>query len=161
MSDGRWILVAVAACAIALSAPRAHARDVKRCGITIGAGKTGTLVKDVECGHRCSGDSTVRCKDGRCPVDGTQSCVPEIILLERNATLDLNGFTLRGAPGQTTVECAPSPQGPVGPAADLRLPALEADIAALGPKAGLEDQRKPDSGDDDAARAGKDADHRG
>jgi hypothetical protein len=115
MWDGRLMIVALAACAIALGASPARARDVKRCGITIGAGKTGTLVKDVECGYRCSADSTVRCvlddEVHRCPGDPTQGCVGETILLERNATLDLNGFTLRGARWQTVVECAASPQG--------------------------------------------------
>ena len=115
MTTSRAFAAAAAAGVLALCASPALARDVKRCGVTIGAGKTGTLVQDVECGYRCSGDSTVRCvferEDYRCPVDRGQWCVPETILLERNATLFLNGFKLRGAYGQTVVECAPSRQG--------------------------------------------------
>lgn len=111
MSQGRRMLgAAVCALAIALTVDAAQARDVKRCGITIGAGKTGTLVRDVECGYRCSTDRTVRCaferEDYRCPVDPTQGCVPETITLERNATLDLNGFDLNAAYGEDGIVCA-------------------------------------------------------
>lgn len=77
----------------------ADAREVTRCGITIGPGKTGKLVKDVHCGLRCESDPTVRCgddgDDSRCPAKaGISGCRPEQIFLERNATLDLNGFDL-------------------------------------------------------------------
>ncbi|MBY0274523.1 hypothetical protein K2Z84_04210 [Candidatus Binatia bacterium] len=110
MLQGRMLGMAVCALAISLTVGAAQAREVKRCGITIGAGKTGTLVRDVECGYRCSTDRTVRCvferEDYRCPVDPTQSCVPETITLERNATLDLNGFDLTAAYGQDTIICA-------------------------------------------------------
>jgi hypothetical protein len=97
------------AATLALSAG-AEARDVKRCGITIGPGKTGKLVQDVECGYRCTRDSIVRCKferdDYRCPVDPTQGCTPETIVIGRNATLDLNGFTLASAYQQDGIICA-------------------------------------------------------
>ncbi len=107
----------LAAALVVAFASAALARDVKRCGITIGAGKTGTLVQDVECGYRCSRDHAVRCpfddarEDWICPVDRSQGCSAETIVLERNATLDLNGFTLRGAYHQTVLECTPSRQG--------------------------------------------------
>lgn len=108
---------AVAAALIAMCASAALARDVRRCGVTIAAGKTGTLVQDVECGYRCRIDRNVVCpydtaeEDWVCPSDPSQGCSAEAIVLERNATLDLAGFTLRGAYGRTVVECAPSRQG--------------------------------------------------
>lgn len=106
--------VCAAAFAVALVslgvASAVQARDVKRCGITIGAGKTGTLVQDVECGYRCRNDATVRCQldglDYRCPVDPGQGCDAETITLERNATLHLGGFTLSAAYQQDGVVCA-------------------------------------------------------
>lgn len=116
---GRMMTAAALAVALAAlsAASVAQARDVKRCGITIGAGKTGTLVQDVECGYRCNADRTVACaydadqEDYVCPADPSQGCSAETIVLERNATLDLNGFTLRGAYQRTVVECEPSRQG--------------------------------------------------
>lgn len=88
----------------------AEAREVKRCGITIGAGKTGTLVQDVACGYRCTRDSTVRCTmqgdDATCPIGDGQGCTAETIVLGRNATLDLNGFTLSSAYQRDGVVCA-------------------------------------------------------
>lgn len=111
------LAAAAAALLLAACASTALARDVKRCGITIGAGKTGTLVQNVECGYRCRTDRNVPCsydtarEDWICPVDRTQGCTAETIVLERNATLDLGGFTLRGAYQRDVVECAPSRQG--------------------------------------------------
>lgn len=111
------LAAAAAALLLAACASAALARDVKRCGITIGAGKTGTLVQDVECGYRCRTDRDVACpydaaqEEWVCPVDPSQGCSAETIVLERNATLDLAGFTLRGAYQRDVVECAPSRQG--------------------------------------------------
>ena len=111
---GRWIPAALAIAMAMLVASAADARDVKRCGITIAAGKTGTLVQDVECGYRCVNDPTRRCTferdDFRCPIAG-DSCQPEGITLERNATLDLNGFTLRGAYQRDLIRCSDARQG--------------------------------------------------
>jgi len=89
----------------------AEARDVKRCGITIGHGKTGRLVQDVQCGYRCTRDTTVRCTDQggddyRCPIGDGQGCTAETIVIGRNATLDLNGFTLSSAYQRDGVVCA-------------------------------------------------------
>jgi hypothetical protein len=112
MSSRKWNLVVglASTLAVVLAAGHALARDVKRCGITIGTGKTGTLVQDVECGYRCAVDSTVRCvferEDYSCPIDRTQGCTAETIVLGRNATLDLNGFTLASAYQQDGVICA-------------------------------------------------------
>lgn len=109
-----WMKPALALAMVLAVASAAQARDVKRCGITIGAGKTGRLVQDVECGYRCRSDATVRCKyerdDFRCPLDNN-GCTPERIVLERNATLDLAGFTLRGAYQQTVLACSEARQG--------------------------------------------------
>src|SRR6476469_3450001 len=51
-------------------------------------------------------------------------------------------------------------QCPVGPTPGFRLPALEPGVMALGPHAGLQDQREADPSDDDPARPGDDADQR-
>ncbi len=113
-AQGWWrrsaLALAMALAATLAVTAGAEARDVKRCGITIGPGKTGKLVQDVECGYRCTRDSTVRCKlerdDYRCPIGDGQSCTAETIVLGRNATLDLNGFTLASAYQQDGVICA-------------------------------------------------------
>lgn len=98
-SESRAIVLAVIAALTLAAPPVVAARDVKRCGITIRAGKTGTLVKDVACGYHCTADPTVACApedpgdDPTCPLPGeSSSCAPDAITLERNATLDLNGF---------------------------------------------------------------------
>ena len=111
MSHATRTLVALSALlAIAFPHP-VHARDVKRCGITIGAGKTGKLVKNVTCGYRCTSDQTVRCafdahrEDYVCPLDNG-GCRSEEIFLGRNATLDLNGFDLTAAYNQTGIVCS-------------------------------------------------------
>jgi hypothetical protein len=104
---------AVIAALVTVAVPSlARARDVTRCGITIRAGKTGTLTRDVQCGFHCSTDPTVRCvprpdplDDPRCPIAG-DSCSPDSILLERSATLDLNGFTLTTVYGETGIFCS-------------------------------------------------------
>ena len=114
MPRGRLSAAAVAVVLASLGVASAvQARDVKRCGITIGAGKTGTLVQDVECGYRCRNDATVACErddrhglDYRCPVDPGRGCDAETITLERNATLDLNGFDLRSAYQEDGIICA-------------------------------------------------------
>lgn len=120
----RLALAAVGAAAlITLGASAAPARNVKRCGVTIAAGGTGTLVQHVECGWRCVANPTRRCRsDGdapRCPVAG-DSCAPDGIVLERDATLELNGFELRGVPGQNLIRCSDARDGRcrvVGPGA--------------------------------------------
>jgi hypothetical protein len=108
------LVAAVAAALIAGAASVAVARDVKRCGVTIAAGSTGTLVQHVECGWRCVANPTRRCtSDGdahECPVAG-DSCAPEGIVLERDATLDLNGFSLRGVPGRDLIRCSDARTG--------------------------------------------------
>jgi len=48
--------------------------------------------------------------DFRCPIAGS-GCTEESIRLGRNATLDLNGFDLRGAYGRTVIECSEARQG--------------------------------------------------
>jgi hypothetical protein len=89
------------------------ARDVKRCGITVAAGKTARLVKDVQCGWRCTNDPRVRCRFGRenngCPLIGDEPyrCTSERILLEPNATLELNGFTLTAVEHGVGIVCVP------------------------------------------------------
>lgn len=111
MSRVKWLtVVALAALALPLTA---RARDVKRCGLTIGAGNTGTVVRDVKCGWHCTADPTVRCtgptdaRDAQCPLPGQgYLCSPDVITLERNATLDLNGFEVRAANGSPIVACA-------------------------------------------------------
>jgi hypothetical protein len=109
MSYSMRTLVAATAMVVALLPQVAQSRDVKRCGITIAAGKTGKLVQDVQCGYRCTTDPTVRCKldrdDYRCPLDNG-GCSAEQIFIERNATLDLNGFDLSAAYGHDTVVCS-------------------------------------------------------
>lgn len=102
--------LAMALATLLVVAGDAEARAVKRCGITIGSGKTGKLVRDVECGYRCTRDETVRCQldreDFRCPIGDGQGCTAETIVLGRNATLDLNGFTLSSAYNRDGVVCA-------------------------------------------------------
>lgn len=109
-SHGWWMRSAMALAMVMAVASAAQARDVKRCGITIGAGKTGKLVQDVECGYRCTRDRTVRCTlerdDFRCPIGDGQGCTAETIVLDRNATLDLNGFDLSSAYQRDGVVCA-------------------------------------------------------
>src|SRR3569832_2713471 len=90
------------------------AREVKRCGITIAAGKTGRLVRDAHCGWRCANDPTVRCRFDRpddnygCPLIGGEPyrCESERIVLEPNATLDLNGFTLTAVDHGVGIVCS-------------------------------------------------------
>ncbi len=110
----RALAAAVAVAWMASGASAAAARDVKRCGITIAAGSTGTLVRHVECGWRCVANPTRRCRsDGdahECPVAG-DSCAPDGIVLERDATLDLNGFSLRGVPGRDLIRCSDARAG--------------------------------------------------
>lgn len=111
-------LLAIVA-ALTLMAPRVvAARDVKRCGITISAGKTGTIVKDVTCGYHCVADPTTSCvvenlgDDPTCPISADQSCAPDAITLEKNATLDLNGFRFTPAYQEATgIVCAPGRRG--------------------------------------------------
>ena len=104
------------AIALAILAPlTAHAREVKHCGVTIRANKTGKLAKNVSCGFSCTADSTVACSfdagqgDYVCPLAGS-GCTADKIHLGRNATLDLNGFNLSAAFRSTLVEC--SNEGP-------------------------------------------------
>jgi len=91
-----------------------EARDVKRCGITIGAGKTGHLTGDVQCGFRCVADPSVPCTaiedEQICPIVGSR-CAPEVLRLERNATLELNGFRLSGAFEARAIECSDGASG--------------------------------------------------
>lgn len=90
----------------------AEARDVRRCGITIKRGQTGTLSRDVQCGWHCASDPAVRCvvetpgDDPECPLSKIEQCEPDVITLENNATLDLNGFTLATVYGETGIVCS-------------------------------------------------------
>src|SRR5258708_29086318 len=65
MSDAKRTAVALATLVALLVPQMSHARDVKRCGLTIGAGKICKLVKDVQCGYRCAPDPTRRCSFNR------------------------------------------------------------------------------------------------
>lgn len=114
MRNGRWIFAVLAALAVG-AAGLAEAREVHRCGITIKRGQTGTLSEDVQCGWHCGSDPTVRCvvetpgDDPDCPLSQADSCEPDVITLENNATLDLNGFTLTTVYGETGIVCSEGP----------------------------------------------------
>ena len=100
MSNVLRMGAALAALLVVIVPSLARARDVRRCGITIAAGKTGKLIEDVQCRTHCIDDPTVGCvmqtpsDEGVCPLPNPNSgCDADVITLGRNATLDLNGFT--------------------------------------------------------------------
>jgi hypothetical protein len=69
------------------------------CGAMIPAGERGVLQNDVTCVFRCSSDPSIVCGssgDELCD-GGNGYCEPEHFLLERGATLDLNGHTVHMA----------------------------------------------------------------
>lgn len=114
MSLARGLLLASAVAFMIVAPGSALARKVKRCGIRIEPNRTGKLVRDVACGYRCTTDRSVRCAlvrdDFRCPI-ADSGCAPESIRLERNATLDLNGFSLRAAGHVTAIICSKGGRG--------------------------------------------------
>ena len=64
MSRAKRALVGLFALSVVVVPPVAHAREVRHCGITIANGKTGTLVKDVQCGQHCIDDPTASMRTG-------------------------------------------------------------------------------------------------